>query len=303
MAQDKFKRKLTTILIHDVTSRSRIVGKTKSTTTKKFTIDKKIMLDAKAIMFRSVFALLFMSFLSCASPSEMKVIQSSERELIKSQNQSAFLFRLSVEIDGKPIDMWKEFNENRVHISIASIDKEDFVDRVATVYSPSAEMGKKGWFYLLLEPSTYYMKISSVWQPELDPVLLYIPVASQLVYGGSFSFSCSGGLAISFQCSNIQVADETAIAEGIASRFLKEYLSISPFIAEIFTDSLPESAREGLMPLAVLTSVNYEFAAPSWRASIWSRTTGIGDWGAALPQVGKELGQLGPWALTAYIFW
>jgi hypothetical protein len=312
MAQDNFKCKLTTILIPDVTGCSRIVGETKSTATKIFTTEKKFMVDAKVIIFRSVFALLFLSFISCASQGEVKVVQSSDPDLIKSQKQSVFLFRLSAEIDGKPIDIWKEFNENRMHISIANIDKEGSVDRLASVYIPSAEMGEKGWFYLLLEPSAYYMKITSFWQPKFDPVLFYIPAASRLVYGGSFSFSCSGGLAISFQCSNIQVTNETAIAEVIADRFLKEYLPISPFIAEIITDSIPESVRKELIPLAVLTSINPGFELPSWRKSIWSRTTGVGDWATGsgeVPTVLKPYFLLGDISyglagvITAYIFY
>jgi hypothetical protein len=253
-------------------------------------------------IFRLALALIYMSLICCASHGDVKVKHASERELL-TDKKSIFLFRLSIDIDGKPMDMYQEFNQNRIHISISNIDTEGSIEHLATVYSPSTEMSKNGWFYLLLDPAAYYMKISLLWQPKINPVLFFIPSDSRLVYGGSFLFSCNGGLAKGFQCTDIQISNETSEAELIASRGLNEQLPISAFIAEIITDSLPDSGRMGLMPIGILTSVNYAFNAPSWRKSVWSRTTGVGDWWTILGDATAFHGQAGAWALTAYIFY
>lgn len=222
--------------------------------------------------------LIFFWFMGCTSTGEMKIQRSIDKDVIVTLKLSVFLFRLSAEIDGKPINMSNEFNEKRMQISIANIDKEGSLERVATVYSPVEEKGKEGWLYLLLEPGSYYMKIASIWQTKLDPILFYIPTGSSLVYGGSFSFSCKGGLGTEFECLNIQVANETEQAEAIAEKFFKEYLPVAPFLAESFTNSLSKSVKDSLMPVGFATSITSEFDFPSWRKSIWSRTTGIGDW-------------------------
>jgi hypothetical protein len=216
--------------------------------------------------------------MGCVSKGEVKLQPSDGNELITNQKLSVFLFRLSAEIDRKPINMLNEFNENRIQISIANIDKEESLERVATVYSPAEVKGKDGWFYLLLEPSAYYMNITSIWQTKLDPILFYIPAGTSLVYGGSFSLSCKGGLSSIFECSNIQIEDETVIAELIAKEFLKEYLPISPFPAETFTDSIPESVKNDLLPVGFTTSITSEFDHPNWRSRVWNHAIGIDMW-------------------------
>ena len=121
-------------------------------------------------IFRLALALIYMSLICCASHGEVKVTNTSERELL-TDKKSIFLFRLSIDIDGKPMDMYQEFNQNRIRISIANIDTEGSVEHLATVYSPSTEMSKNGWFYLLLDPAAYHMKISLLWQPKVNPIL------------------------------------------------------------------------------------------------------------------------------------
>jgi hypothetical protein len=121
-------------------------------------------------IFRLALALIYMSLICCASHGEVKVKPTSERELLTGK-KSIFLFRLSIDIDGKSMDMYQELNQNRIHISIANIDTEGSIEHLATVYSPSTEMSKNGWFYLLVDPAAYYMKISLLWQPKISPVI------------------------------------------------------------------------------------------------------------------------------------
>jgi hypothetical protein len=254
---------------------------------------KRFLLVSHRSLLKALPIITFL-LISCAYHGEVTVKPFTEAELL-TEKKAIFLFRLSIEIDGKSMDMYQEFNQNRIHISISNIDTEGSIEHLATVYSPSTEMSKNGWFYLLVDPAAYYMKISLLWQPKINPVLFFIPSDSRLVYGGSFLFSCNGGLAKVFQCTDIQISNETSEAELIASRGLNEQSSISAFIAEIITDSLPDSIRMGLMPIGILTSANYAFNAPSWRKSVWSRTTGVGDWWTVIADA-----QANAYVVTAY---
>jgi len=197
-------------------------------------------------------SLISVLLISCAYHGEVKVKFLSDGELLI-EKKAIFLFRLSIGIDNDSIDLYKEFNQNNIQIFIANIDSEGLFERVPKVYSPSVEMSKKGWFYFLLDPAVYYMKISTLWQPKLNPVLFYIPNSSRFVYGGSFSVSCNGGLSAGFQCNDIQISNEIKNAELIGEHDLKVQSPVETFIAESITDSLPDSIKNELMPIAILT--------------------------------------------------
>ena len=128
------------------------------------------------------FSLIFVLLISCAYHGEVKVKPPSGGELLK-ENKAIFLFRLSIEIDGKMLDMYQEYNKNRIQISISNIDTESSIEHLATVYSPSSEMSKNGWFYILLDPAAYYMKIALLWQPKINPILFSSQTTQTCLWG------------------------------------------------------------------------------------------------------------------------
>ncbi|OPY79272.1 MAG: hypothetical protein A4E64_00478 [Syntrophorhabdus sp. PtaU1.Bin058] len=197
-------------------------------------------MEMAAVRFPIVVLLVF-SLVRCAtigSPTQ------NEEDSIKQGKQSIVLVRIVAEVPDRAID----YALSRP-ISLANIDKGEIPKIYPITHFPSPDSKKEGWIYLLLEPGTYYFSVlptfpvDSIKERDAEtakvteitfgkPMMFstfwfQVPKDTPLLYIGSLKISCEGRRSWwtedVTECSDAEVADESAAAQELAGVSLNQY--------------------------------------------------------------------------------
>jgi hypothetical protein len=156
-----------------------------------------------------------------------------EQKAVAMRTASIVLFRLVATDNGNPVDLDAHVYSPvfRLFLFVENIDTGDRImgDRAR---APTAEARKEGWFYLVLEPGRYYLRVAEL--HTTSPVLirdharfsLSVPAATPVLYAGSLPLTCteSRGIHHFLWCARpLTVTDESGSATQIAQASFAQY--------------------------------------------------------------------------------
>lgn len=247
---------------------------------------------------------------SCAPEKTIRLpTQDNKNALVLNNNKSIVLFRLTANMDGKPLDILSDYGKDGCTAEIAKMDAYEHLKIIETAISPSPEAAKEGWAYFLLEPGTYYFVFDAVWRSPFSPYWFYVPDGGSIIYVGSLNFSCEGGSRREFSCSDLSVKDETDFAERVVSSALPEYDKLSTLLMRTFRDASSPQFGSQLLPVGILTSLRDDIKLPGSTESTLSRMTGFGygggggPWGAPKDLFDPNVPVVGPLVLGLYVMY
>jgi hypothetical protein len=165
----------------------------------------------------------------CEYISYIKLPSDKDYEKINAGKCALVLFRVTLDIDGRPFEAFRPSLTDSVHIGIGDFETGGETRGIFPLFL-SKQKKQEGWAYTLLEPGLYYLEIDYWYQPEsARKVRFDIPVNARVVYIGSLHMPCkeskqSPGRAIDcFIDAEIVVNNEPELAEKIAAEFFPQW--------------------------------------------------------------------------------
>jgi hypothetical protein len=233
------------------------------------------------------YCLIVLALLPLTSCATIGPPSASDEEAIRHGQKTIVILRVSADLDGKPMDAAKHLVTR-----IASVDAGEPLSPVFWVASPSAELRKKGWIYLLARPGeTYYLSFGlgmretdSLPFPVSPHFWLHVPDNAPLVYVGSLSVSCNGrvdffGLHYVKECRSLSVSDESESARTALGEWSSQYGPLTTVLMNS-SDSPKQvfdpARAQDLAPVGVAASARKEMTSPEWQKRALGYATGLG---------------------------
>ena len=249
-----------------------------------------------------------------------------DQEAIRQNKKAIVLFRLTGSLDNREVRLLLEniirdqFNYTMLSFGIANLDAgermKEFPVAVAVApwvrsypyFSPSPESAEKGWGAFLLEPGTYYLRITSHVKGILEPIPEFrftVPPNVLLVYIGSLHVACTtvegagwfGGRGFGYgSClPEAAPANEAVAAKLVAEAAFRDFGPLSTMIMQRYGTGVPTSTVSTGVPLGLLIPRGkIDVGSPDWI----KRAIGIG----LLPSALFSLGRSGP-GVAAALLW
>lgn len=204
---------------------------------------------------------------SLLSPREMSEILTAKKAIV--------LFRITVQIDGKPAEAFGSiFPDDNVGIAVITDDR---VSRIQLYRCPSDQARHQGWIYFLQDPGTHYLAV----QPPRDRDEIqyqvgfrYAPrwridvlAGSRIIYAGRLHIDASTekkflfSRRVVYDPFKMTVEDERAIARDLASKHFPELGAPVPVLMEPVGS--PAAGHPNYSPVLL----NRQFSSRDLRAS------------------------------------
>lgn len=260
-------------------------------------------------IWRSVFLLLIILF-PLAACSLVRQIGPVEYDAVRQNKKTIVLFQLTGSLDGTEVNLLVEhfvadyFNRVLPKIDLANLDTGEPVKSFYSAgrsdlhFSLSPEAAKSGWGAFVLEPGTYYLRMTSeriTSRPDMREIIhpipefrFIVPPSTPLLYIGSLRLACKTKEAVSWfgreryfeSCSSEPTAaNETEEASTIALNLFSEFGAPLSTIMQPYGVSLPPGTISTFAPVGVLApGIKIELGSPEWM----KRAIGIG----LLPSMG-----------------
>lgn len=221
-----------------------------------------------------------------------------EYESVRQNQKAIVLFRLTGSLDSKEVPLLLEtsvardqFNYTLLSFGLANMDAGEPVKtflvgsgvapwlRSYTYFSPSPENAENGWGAFLLDPGTYYLRITSHVKGVMEPIpqlRFTVPPNTPLVYIGSLHVACTtienagwfGGQGFGYgSCSSdAPAANEEDAAKQVAQASFSDFGSLSTLIMQRFDPApLPPGTISTARPLGLLVPQGkIEVESPQW---------------------------------------
>ena len=153
-------------------------------------------------------------------------LKSGEQDAVAMKNASIVLLRLAAANDGKPVDLDVHVYPVvfRLFLSVENIDTGEQIMGDGARF-PAPEARKAGWFYLVLPPGRYYLRVrgltttTTAVTSNFAQFFLSVPPAHPVLYVGSLPLTCRErrGFNQSLFCAPPKtVADDNGLAAQIA---------------------------------------------------------------------------------------
>jgi hypothetical protein len=257
-------------------------------------------------MKRNLTLILCFVVLSVTGCSIVRQPSPEEYESVRQNKKAIVLFRLTGSLDGKEVNLIREtsvaqdqFNYSILSFGLANMDAGEPVKafpvgfgvapwlRSYTYFSPSPENAENGWGAFLLDPGTYYLRITSHVKGVMEPVPQFsftVPPNTPLVYIGSLHVGCTtienagwfGGRGFGYgSCSSdAPVANEEGAAKQVAQASFGDFGSLSTMIIQRFDRApLPPGTISTAAPLGLsVPRGKIDVGSPEWM----KRAVGLG---------------------------
>ena len=210
-------------------------------------------------------ALVLCITLSLAGCSLVRQVSPDEQEAVRQNKKAIVLYRLTGSLDGKEVHVLVEdfvvdyFTKIVLHFGLADLDAAEPmksfspVERSDLHFSPSTEVAKSGWGAFMLEPGTYYLRITSEAEdrPEtIDPLPEFrfiVPPNTPLLYIGSLHLGCTtkataswfGGRDFQACSSRATAANEAEAARVVAEASFRDFGSPLAMMMQPYRSPLP----------------------------------------------------------------
>jgi hypothetical protein len=179
------------------------------------------------------YMLVLMVIGGCATSSLLSPGEMSE---ILTANKAIILFRITVQIDGKPAEAFGSiFPDDNVGVAVIT---DDHVRRILFYRCPSDQSRHDGWIYVIQDPGTHYLAV----QPPRDRDEFHYQVGfryaprwridvlagSRIIYAGRLHIDASTekrflfSRRVVYEPSKMTVKDERMLADDVAAKFFPE---------------------------------------------------------------------------------
>ena len=179
------------------------------------------------------YLLLLLFTAGCATSSLLSPREMSE---ILTEKKAIVLFRITVQIDGKPAEAFGSiFPDDNVGIALITGDR---VRRIQFYRCPSDQSRHEGWIYVLQDPGTHYLAVQPPREGNEVPYqgwFRYAPrwridvvAESRIIYAGRLHIDATSekeslfSRRIVHETSKMTVKDERELAHGVAAKFFPE---------------------------------------------------------------------------------
>ena len=194
-------------------------------------------------------ALVLCITLSLAGCSLVRQVSPDEQEAIRQNKKAIVLYRLTGSLDSKEVHLLLEnfvadhSNKILLTFGLANLDAAEPVKSFSPVersdlhFSPSPEAARSGWGAFMLEPGSYYLRITSEAadrQEMFEPVPEFrfvVPPSTPLLYIGSLHLACTtketaswfGGRDFKACSSRATAANEAEAAKVVAEASFRDF--------------------------------------------------------------------------------
>jgi hypothetical protein len=250
-----------------------------------------------------------------------------EHEAIRQDKKAIVLYRLTGSLDSKELHLLVQnltagyFKRILLRFGLANLDTGEPINNFSPLvrsglhFSPSPEVAKRGWGAFMLEPGTYYLRVTSDGADRseiIDPIPEFrfiVPPNTPLLYIGSLHLACTtkksaswfGGREFESCSSQATAADETEAARVVAEASFKDFGSPSSMIMQPYGTPLPPGTISKVAPVGLLVpSGKIDLGSPEWmrRAII----LGLAPSGGLLA-LGLAIGPAGALPVMGAILW
>jgi hypothetical protein len=269
---------------------------------------------------------------SLAGCSIVRQPSPEEYESVRQNKKAIVLFRLTGSLDSKEVHVLLDTvggypNYILLSFGLANLDAGEplrvfFVNETVPswlpsymYFSPSHEIAESGWGAFLLEPGTYYLRITSIPKGVIEPIPEFrfmVPPNAPLVYIGSLHVACTTienaglywGRGFGFgSCSlDTTAANEEGAAKVIGETSFRDFGSLSAMIMQRYDLApLPPGTISKVAPVGLLVPRGkIDVGSPEWMrramslglaptAGLLALGFGLGPQGAALGVIGGVL--------------
>jgi hypothetical protein len=200
-----------------------------------------------------------------AGCSLVRPLNPDEQEAIRQNKKAIVLYRLTGALDGKEVHLLLEnfvadyFNKISLTFGLANLDTAERIKSFSPVersdlhLSPSPEAARSGWGAFMLEPGTYYLRITSEGadrQEMFEPVPEFrfvVPPNTPLLYIGSLHLACTtketaswfGGRDFRACSSRATAANEAEAARVVAEASFRDFGSPLAMMMQPYRSPLP----------------------------------------------------------------
>jgi hypothetical protein len=228
-----------------------------------------------------------------AGCSLVRPLNPDEQEAIRQNKKAIVLYRLTGALDGKEVHLLLEnfvadyFNKISLTFGLANLDTAERIKSFSPVersdlhLSPSPEAARSGWGAFMLEPGTYYLRITSEGadrQEMFEPVPEFrfvVPPNTPLLYIGSLHLACTtketaswfGGRDFRACSSRATAANEAEAARVVAEASFRDFGSPLAMMMQPYRTPLPlpPGTISKLAPVGLLVpGSKTDLGSPEW---------------------------------------
>ena len=224
----------------------------------------------------------------------MRQVSPDEQEAIRQNKKAIVLYRLTGSLDSKEVHLLLEnfvadhSNKILLTFGLANLDAAEPVKSFSPVersdlhFSPSPEAARSGWGAFMLEPGSYYLRITSEAadrQEMFEPVPEFrfvVPPSTPLLYIGSLHLACTtketaswfGGRDFKACSSRATAAYEAEAAKVVAEASFRDFGSpLSTMMMQPYRTPLPlpPGTISKIAPVGLLVpGSKTDLGSPDW---------------------------------------